>query len=465
MVQIIPANPKRSFGESFLSGALKYAPGLIDEYMKEKKAQTEKLAKAEKYKKLGLDPELDPAINKLLLEQRYEQEHPDVKKQADLDKIIQETEHLKLKNKIYGNLLGFPEEETAPQNQGYSNLFQNKFSQKQPTTPQDLLSQNAQQSLLTGINAANINPEQATSALAQQQQEELIPPKQKKIFADNWSKMTPQQKAQLSLVMPQLATQLQRNEEFEYKKQQDIKSEQETAKKEKKQDAQFFHKETEKYDSTLSELATAAEKKNRAIDRQVASIDKISKWDRFSAAVFGNTPFGDLLKSKNAQEFDFNTLAQLEGQRQILGGILSDADIRLLMQKIVTASKNPEANKTIAQAMKFENDLVIAKRKIANDIKKENDGYRPPNFEDQIEKRYIEQYGDAIKNHVQQLNSLPDDPKLLKDIAEREKVPPGTPLDQNVAEKYLKLASKYYSNPEERRSVAIKWARDDGYQY
>lgn len=222
-----------------------------------------------------------------------------------------------------------------------------------------------------------------------------------------------------------------------------------------REERQFFHKESGKYYDTLQDSATQALAKNRAIDRQLKDVDKIGWWDRAVSSLAANTPYGDLLRSSTAQQFDANTLAQLQGQRELLGGILSDSDIRLLMQKIVTASKDPEANKVIAKNMKLENDLTIAKSKIANEIQNENKGYRPANFRDEVEKRYLEKYGNKIQESFNEIMSLPDDPKKFSQIY-RKQVHPNTPLNEEIIENYLKITNR-------DAKKATQMAREDGY--
>ena len=124
------------------------------------------------------------------------------------------------------------------------------------------------------------------------------------------------------LYNPTLANNWQRQNEDWHRRQEHKEKTQQEEKKFKQQKLEFFHNETKKFDESLAEQATAAEKKNRALERQIKDIDKIGWWDRAVSALASNTPYGDLLKSKTAQEFDANTLPQLEGQIQILGGIL-----------------------------------------------------------------------------------------------------------------------------------------------
>lgn len=229
----------------------------------------------------------------------------------------------------------------------------------------------------------------------------------------------------------------------------------ESNKKQDQHEKEFFHKETEEFDKSLSNQVKAAQTKNRALDRQLKDVDKIGWFDRAVSSLFGSSPWGDLLRSSTAQEFDSNTLAQMQGQRELLGGILSDSDIRLLMQKIVTASKDPKANRAIASNMKMENDLIIAKKEIADKLKKENKGYRPAGYEAEIEKRYLEKYGDEIRNNFEQIMSLPDDTEKLKQIYRRQ-VHPGTPLNDEIVETYMKIANG-------DAELASQMAGEDGY--
>jgi hypothetical protein len=219
-----------------------------------------------------------------------------------------------------------------------------------------------------------------------------------------------------------------------------------------------FHKESQKYDDSLREKAEAAEKKNRALSHQMKDIKNISNWDRFVSSIWGTSKFGDLLRSSSAQEFDANVLPQLEGLRQTLGGVLSDSDIRLLLQKIVTASKSPEANQAIANTLQYENNLIIEKRKIADELRKNNKGYRPANFEAEVDAIYKDRVGQNIQNKFNQIMSLPDDPQKLRQITGREKVQPGTPIPVNKALEYFKLANG-------NRQLAEQLAREDGYQF
>jgi hypothetical protein len=212
-----------------------------------------------------------------------------------------------------------------------------------------------------------------------------------------------------------------KKEEQDYKKQMDV------------------HKSTEKYYEKLHESAKAAEEANRSIARQKEKIGEVGGWDRFVKVL--NPRWHSLLQSDDAVALDSNIAAQFAGQRQLLGGILSDSDIRFLMTKMVTSDKSKEANEYIADMKMLENDITIAQADIADEIIKENGGYRPLDFQAQIRERSNALYGNKIRQTYDKIKDLPDNAKQLEKVW-RRKVPPGTPLTQESAMKYKKMYGK-----------------------
>lgn len=226
-------------------------------------------------------------------------------------------------------------------------------------------------------------------------------------------------------------------------------------KKIQQKEKEFFHTESKKYDESLTEQSTAAEKKNRALESQLKLAHKLGKWDRVVSALAGQSKWGSLLKSKDAQEFDSYALPQMEGLRQVLGGVLSDSDIRLIMQKVVTSDKTPEANERIAKYLMSENNLLLGKKQIADELKRNNGGYRPANYDSEIKRIFNERYGNQIKSEYEDLMALPDDPKKLNNVGRRT-VPPGTPLGEKTIQMYFELAN---GDP----IKATELAEEDGY--
>lgn len=218
-----------------------------------------------------------------------------------------------------------------------------------------------------------------------------------------------------------------------------------------------FHKESKAYDDLLTQKADTAEEKLKAIERQMKIQPDITNWDRFFASAFKGSIFEDLFKSQSATEFDAAVLPLIEGMRDVFGVRLTDADLRLVLQKIATSQKNPEANKTILDWMKLKSELEVEKRKIADQIKKENRGLRPLDFQEQIRQRYNEKFGDEIEVKSQAVLSLSDNEKEVAEI-QRVKVDPGTPLNTESIDLYLKLSDGDHKKAE-------KMALEDGYVF
>lgn len=219
-----------------------------------------------------------------------------------------------------------------------------------------------------------------------------------------------------------------------------------------------FHKETAKLDDKISNEANAAEKKIKAIQKQRELQPQITNLDRLVTATFGNTRFANLLKSKTAQEFDSYALPMVEGQKETFGVRLSDADLKLILQKIATADKNPEANNAIFDWMELDERLKIDRRNIADQIRKENKGLRPLDFESQVRKRMNDKYGDEIQEKASQVLSLTDNASKKESITGRKQVPAGTKLTNTIIDKYLELAG---NDP----NLASQMAAEDGYSF
>ena len=250
---------------------------------------------------------------------------------------------------------------------------------------------------------------------------------------------------------PALAKLLQSQKESRRKEQ--IKAE-EISRKEQIE----FHKESAKYDEDISKKSEAAEKKLKAIEQQEKILPQITKKDRLLTALFSGTKYENLVKSKNAQEFDSLVLPMLEGMRTLFGTRLSDADLRLVLQKIATSEKDPGANKAILNWQKLEAKLDIEKKKIGDEIRKENRGLRPLDYQQQITERMDKKFGSEIDAAAQNILQLEEDPQDYALITQRTKVPKGTSLDTKAIDLYLKIA-------ENDAEKAAQMAREDGYVF
>jgi hypothetical protein len=273
--------------------------------------------------------------------------------------------------------------------------------------------------------------------------EKEVPPKKTKPKSDLSKQLIPEDViVKTALVNDAAANKMQKHndnirEEIRHREKMEFEETKEE-RKSKQHEKEFFHSESKKYDETLNDQAIAAEKKNRALESQLKLAHKLGKWDRVVSALAGQSKWGSLLKSTSAQEFDSYALPQMEGLRQVLGGVLSDSDIRLIMQKVVTSDKTPEANEKIAKYLMSENNLLIAKKQIGDELKRNNGGYRPANYDSEINRIFNERYGKQIQQEYQDLMSLPDDPKKLNQIGRRV-VPPNTPISDETLDMYLSI--------------------------
>jgi len=116
------------------------------------------------------------------------------------------------------------------------------------------------------------------------------------------------------------------------------------------------------------------------------------------------------------------------------------------------------ANKAILDWQEFETKLDVDRKKIADEIRKENKGLRPIDYQNQIAQRMDQKFGKEIEEKAKNLIGLEDDPEDLVKITERKKVPPGTPLDTTAIDLYLKLSD---NDPDKARELAS----EDGYEF
>jgi hypothetical protein len=67
---------------------------------------------------------------------------------------------------------------------------------------------------------------------------------------------------------------------------------------------------------------------------------------------------------------------------------LSDADLKMLQDKLPSIGKNPDSNKAILKILGKYAELTTLRTQIARDIKQNNKGLRPLGYADMIEERF-----------------------------------------------------------------------------
>lgn len=154
-----------------------------------------------------------------------------------------------------------------------------------------------------------------------------------------------------------------------------------------------FHKESEKYDEELF-------KQNKAAKRQVEAIKDIN-----TALASGNVSRGSLsnifkgfgkigdklseiLLKPDEATIQASIPYLLEGWKEVFGVRLTDADLRLLQDKLPSIGKSVEANMAITKILKKYADLTLLRGTIAKEIKAQNKGLRPLGYADKVEERF-----------------------------------------------------------------------------
>lgn len=152
-----------------------------------------------------------------------------------------------------------------------------------------------------------------------------------------------------------------------------------------------YHKESE-------DFATSLQKENKSAINQLDTIKKLEKSigkvspKNFSNIMKGFGPIGDKLAnaflSKDAALISAAIPEFLEGRKELFGVRLSDADLRLLSDKLIDPSKPEEANRALLKIAKKAAEQAQIRYQIGQEITKKNKGLRPLNFANDVEEKY-----------------------------------------------------------------------------
>lgn len=156
-----------------------------------------------------------------------------------------------------------------------------------------------------------------------------------------------------------------------------------------------FHKEGEKYDEELFKQAKIAKNQVETIGNIEKAVESGNVTPTSIANIFkGFGKIGDKISEALINKDQATLLASipqlLEGWKEVFGVRLSDADLKLLQDKLPSIGKSPEANKAIVKVLKKYADMTLLRSTIAREIKEKNKGLRPLGYADQIEQRFDE---------------------------------------------------------------------------
>jgi len=156
-----------------------------------------------------------------------------------------------------------------------------------------------------------------------------------------------------------------------------------------------FHKESEKYDEELLKNARIAKKQISVI----SDIDEAINSGKVTPSSLANIfkgfgkigeKFSEALINKNEAVLIASIPQLLEGWKEVFGLRLSDADLKLLQDKLPSIGKNKDANKAILGILRKYADTTLLREKIGEELKSKNKGLRPLGFASKVEQRFDE---------------------------------------------------------------------------
>lgn len=156
-----------------------------------------------------------------------------------------------------------------------------------------------------------------------------------------------------------------------------------------------FHKESEKYDEDLLKQTRVAKAQAETLSNIENSIKSGNiKPSSLSNIFKGFGKIGDKIAEALLNKDEATLLSSipqlLEGWKDIFGVRLTDADLKLLQDKLPSIGKTPGANNAIIKILRKYSDMTLLRNQIAEEIKSKTKGLRPLGFASQVEQRFDE---------------------------------------------------------------------------
>jgi hypothetical protein len=158
----------------------------------------------------------------------------------------------------------------------------------------------------------------------------------------------------------------------------------------------LFHKESEKYHEEIQNSVKGAKNQLAAIEDSFKALKSGNVKPTSMANVFKFLgPVGEkianAIQNKDQAVISASIPAFLEGRKELFGVRLSDADLRLLQDKLPDIGKSVEVNETILGLMRRYSEMSLLRADVAQQIVNENGGkFRPAGFANKVEKRFDE---------------------------------------------------------------------------
>ncbi len=195
--------------------------------------------------------------------------------------------------------------------------------------------------------------------------------------------------AKASTIDPNLAKSLQHAK--------DVALRERTAKENQKlEEKQMFHKETSDYDKEIIDSNSRAKKQKIAtadIRKRLKSgnVNPVSLSNFFKGKGEWGDKIANMFLNPDQAAIQASIPFLIEGWKDIFGIRLSDADLRVIQDKLPSIEKDASANEAILDVIDKYSDLSQQRFKYASEIKKANKGYRPSNYAEEIDSK-MDQY-------------------------------------------------------------------------
>lgn len=174
---------------------------------------------------------------------------------------------------------------------------------------------------------------------------------------------------------------------------------QETQRHHEAQEKLAEHETSKEYYKGISDARRRAENTLKSVKtvRKALSTHKTGlTWENFFKKQFAGTFLENIALTKEGAVTEASIPGFLEGGRELFGKQLTNADLAVILGKVVDLGKSNEANEALLDFAEFSANLAIHKAEIADEIIKENKGYRPIGFEAKVEENFQKKYGDEI---------------------------------------------------------------------
>jgi hypothetical protein len=187
------------------------------------------------------------------------------------------------------------------------------------------------------------------------------------------------------------------------------------------------HKEKKKLFEELYNANRAAEDSQMRLDRMSVLNDRGKIPDSLinsALKAFSLGGYGiDLtsLAGADAEEFDKISSDFLKDAKKIFGSRLTDTDVRMFLKTVPTLTQSPEGRRRLIHNLSLLNKASKARYEAATNIIKENGGYRPIDFEIQLDERSRGLIDNISKEFTQSIDTYrPEEHTTRENLIKRQ---------------------------------------------